>query len=100
MNSLSNLNGLLRDDEQVLRHHLASPRELGKTCAQVHFGLELIKDLLVVEVSVRKQPIQATHNVVEVFSAAGGDGNSGVEIIVVLNYASGVVQGMDHVVDC
>jgi len=66
----------------------------------VHLCLELVEHLLVVKVGVSEQPVETAHYVVKMFCAASGNGNPRVEIVAILNYACGVVQRVDHVVDC
>ena len=66
----------------------------------MHFCLEIVEHLLVVKVGVSEQPVETAHYVVKVFCAASGNGNSRVEIVAILNYACGMVQRVDHVVDC
>ena len=95
----SNLNCLLRNDKQVLTHHFEPAGKAGEPGAQVHVHLKLHKDILVVVVGVREQPVQTAHDREQVLGRRGGDSDSGVEIVAVLNDACGVVQRVDHVVN-
>ena len=81
----------------VGRHHLEALAEVGEACAQVHLGLELLKDLVVIEVSVGEQAVQSAHDVVQVLLGVCWDRHS-VEVIGVDDSCC-VVQRVDHVVD-
>ena len=70
---------------------------MSKPGAQVHLVLELLIDLVVMEISVGKQPVEATHNIMQVLLGVLRNGNS-VEVVRV-DDCRRVVQVVDHVVD-
>ena len=50
----------VRDDVEVLGHHLEQAGELGEAAAEIHLALKLLEDVLVVEEGVGKEAVKAT----------------------------------------
>lgn len=60
----------------ILTHHVEAVAEVSETSAQVHLVLELFEDFCVVEVGVRKQAVETSHDVVQVLLAINWDRDS------------------------
>ena len=80
----------------VLAHHVETVTEVGEPRTKMHLVLELLEDLIVVEVGVRKETVKAARNVVQVLLRVGRDRDS-VEVRRV-DDRCGVVQCVNHVV--
>ena len=65
----------------------------------MHLVLELHKNLLVVEESVREESVESADYREKQFRACRGDRDSTVEVLGVVDGRCGMVERMDHVVD-
>ena len=91
------LNCFLGQHVLVSRHHLEPPAEVSEASAEMHFILKLFEDLIVMEVGMCEETVKPTDDVVEVLFGVGRNRNP-VEVVRVHD-CSGVIQGMDHVVN-
>lgn len=78
-------------------HHFELAAEVSEPGAEMHLVFKLLEDFCVVEVSVREESVETTHNVVQVLLRVGRDRHS-VEVAR-MHDCRGVVQCVNHIVD-
>ena len=65
----------------------------------MHFALKLVKNTPVMVESVSEKAVQSSDNLEQMLGWRGGNIDSRVEIVAILNHAGRVVQRVDHIVD-
>ena len=66
----------------------------------MHFVLKFFEYLGMVIVCVSKQAVEPPYDVEEVLGARCRNCNPRTEVVRILNYGGGIVQSMNHIVNC
>ena len=71
--NISSLKSIFWYNKQVMGHHVESLGELRKASTEVHLIFKLHENIFMMKISMSKQPVEPSHYLKQMFSAACRD---------------------------